>query len=1517
MKQNIKNTPQPNRSVSFCTDYGFCNQRMGYFFYGYGEYTDYYKITYSTRHTNSHSQYFPGYYAHYNVPNYCYQHYNYSGHSNCNQREGYRQSYHGNYIKQYPGHGNTSGHANVCTNSYSEYSRQESSCYDISYHNNTISYCYQCSQSYGYNDAIAFTTNLPNAPVLLGTESGNIPRLAKTVTLALFAYDKDYNLSGKGADEKEVYYDLYIQRIQDKNGNILTGQPLVKILNNVKENAVGEGVTFNFDSTAYPDGYYRFIAVARNVHSSYRLQDVPGSNITASGNYNGSDLFSGLSFPPGTRATSVSANTKKLKAGAMHDMVTINKVLIKQNTPSFLSVTNAATSILNFIFANDDASETDEGRYNVSANIKQVYGQSGIADGDSYIVLRGWTHGLVAKIQVEEPDTAQYVKVTGTLYRKSDGTMISGSTVTAQFPINKSVASSYTEIKQGGGPGVKMEAYLYWPATLFGATNLKDGLEDVEIRLTTYEYENAAGTIQADTPRTTSSIQTYADGSESPTKNVFKVDKFAPNISNNAIQNTWLTSATVTITVDDRFLNNAPNASGSSSNLDRILVKVVNRTNGAILNTYDWSTANGVIPANTKNFSKTITITAPTFYENIGLDITAWDKAGNSKTQSISNIKIDNSTTTVAINPMPTGAWSKTQIIPNLTFTKPGGAPFTKIQIAETNSPTPPADGSSAWKVFASGLGTSFSYQTTSAGRTTNTHYVHVIVDDGLHPTIRQTFGPYKVDLEAPSVAISSTAGTWMYKPTVTISVTDSAVGSKLKSVKYTWRKTDGTIGGTKTIDLTALNASTYNGTYTIDIPNNTYESNISCTVEVTDNAGNVFTNTVTNLKADKTSPVISINPVNDSNWHKTKINTITTVSKPNGAPCSVIKIAETNSPTPPADGSSEWKNVAISGGGAIYPNQTTGQMSGQHYVHVWVEKGTFDPVNPSSKRINKTFGPYKVDLLLPEMINFQPAASYAQKYGWYWEVPTFNVDVLDNGGSQMKTLKYKVAASPTPPAVDSSWTTINPSTTRFPVSFPEGSHYVHVYMQDNALNEQTRTNPTPIKVDTTNPVINIERTIISDTGGVNPNGKIVGYVNFEISADDAVSGIKIAKYAITDSPTPPPLSQVGDNNPANLGRTNGWIDFSAYSDIGVSVDLKAPGKSYVYVYVEDNAGRKYNSSVATVGHPDTNGIYQYPQVTDIIPTYLYELDVDTTSDNPVVDKDSENMSTGVKNVFAVKNISNITNFNLHYVNYQSGVQQSLKIDIIDCKTGAVVRTSRTIVSFDIGDTQIDDIRPYSFPVWWVNGTTGQKLPSGVYEVRASLLDGETVINSISSFVIIKQNILAQPVINYSNLGNEASISSMFKKDTFYDDLRVNNYPDALVRSFIDDMSVNHKTKYSTNLIDRLGAENKTVHNPVFNASGEYVYTTSTQKFVTVVATVEDAFGNIARTSQVVDFFTDGTEQLTPEEIQEREERARVINEKTSSVKLIETPSADNYIINGSKIVNDEVDDNPFDFLKD
>ena len=149
-------------------------------------------------------------------------------------------------------------------------------------------------KSYRTNSkSVSFSTNLPEMPVLLGSEDGKIPRLAKTVTLAMFAYDKDCNLSGKETQEKEVYYDLYIQRIQDKNGAILKNQPLVKVLSNVKENSVGEGITFTFDSTKYEDGYYRFIGLARNMHDTYFLQDKPSNSITASGNYNGTDLYSG------------------------------------------------------------------------------------------------------------------------------------------------------------------------------------------------------------------------------------------------------------------------------------------------------------------------------------------------------------------------------------------------------------------------------------------------------------------------------------------------------------------------------------------------------------------------------------------------------------------------------------------------------------------------------------------------------------------------------------------------------------------------------------------------------------------------------------------------------------------------------------------------------------------------------------------------------------------------------------------------------------------------------------------------------------------------------------------------------------------------------------------------------------------------------------------------------------------------------------------------------------------------
>ena len=207
-----------------------------------------------------------------------------------------------------------------------------------------------------------------------------------------------------------------------------------------------------------------------------------------------------------------------------------------------------------------------------------------------------------------------------------------------------------------------------------------------------------------------------------------------------------------------------------------------------------------------------------------------------------------------------------------------------------------------------------------------------------------------------------------------------------------------------------------------------------------------------------------------------------------------------------------------------------------------------------------------------------------------------------------------------------------------------------------------------------------------------------------------------------------------------------------------------------------------------------------------------------------------------------------------------------------------------------------------------------EDLPSGIYEVRASLMDGEGIINSISSYVVIKQNTLVQPRIEYESYGDRVDIRTIFTKDTFYDELKAKNYDDPFVGSFIDTLSTNYKTKYSTNLIDRMGTEDKTVHkNPSFNASKEYRYDTSTQKFVTVVATVEDAFGNSARHSQVIDFFENPT---TGPASGGTGTTGKEINDAPINVKIIETPSAENLIINGRQTVKDEINYNPFDFLK-
>lgn len=426
-----------------------------------------------------------------------------------------------------------------------------------------------------YHEELAFATHLPSVPILLGTENGNIPVLSETAKIALYSYDKDIETSNDSI-LKTVRYDVYIQQIKDKYGVRITQAPLTKIKSDVPEPSPGSGLSFDFDTTAYQDGYYRIIAIARNapktytfsisgdeskksVSGTYYMQDIPTDSVTVNGAYDGVSLISGLSFAKGeTNDPKKNANDRKVMSGYIYDMYSVSEVRIRQNRPAFFEAgIKNSTNTLNMIFAGlkDDniTPEETRGAYNPSSKVLKVYGSNEIAGGDDYISLRGWDKGAVATIEIGDNDTEQWLEVVGELVNKTTGEVVRNSRVIAQFPTNITVPNAYVTTVKSGGSGITHQGYLYWPATFFHQEMDTLRMDEYIVQLTVYEYADAKKSSIVYEQKYTSSV-VDKDGNAKGDDFGFKVDIYDPSLKaivKNEKNDAWVESVDVKVEASD------------------------------------------------------------------------------------------------------------------------------------------------------------------------------------------------------------------------------------------------------------------------------------------------------------------------------------------------------------------------------------------------------------------------------------------------------------------------------------------------------------------------------------------------------------------------------------------------------------------------------------------------------------------------------------------------------------------------------------------------------------------------------------------------------------------------------------------------------------------------------------------------------------------------------------------------------------------------------------------------------
>lgn len=968
-----------------------------------------------------------------------------------------------------------------------------------------------------------------------------------------------------------------------------------------------------------------------------------------------------------------------------------------------------------------------------------------------------------------------------------------------------------------------------------------------------------------------------------------------------------------------------------ASSFIREVLLVYKDAAGNVIQVDEYSVANGKIAQDVEDYNEVLVaaLTEGKYGADISIDVVARDNAGNTMiTRVADGLNFDSSSAKITVDkePKEDNGWYTDPVSPVVTVTKESGKEIEEIKIVETNSPTPPDLNDDSW-LEVENPGREFVYSTDDIGQETGEQYIHVYVDDGLHEPFIKTIGPYKMDLESPEVEVTCNAiKKWQHETTVTASIKDSEVGSKLKEVTMTWYYSDSTVGGVVTKTYTDEVQDTVS--LDITVPDNFFDDSIYAEIVATDNAGNVTNTLVQNIYLDTTSPVVSISPTSDEypNWVKETIETTLHAQKEQGSPIKGIQIAEVKYIANIADVPDDaWQSIPVGTGRDVeHVNTGIGQDSGEHYLHIRLDNGI------DSEPLEYSFGPYKVDLINPEVASVDlnmdnpNAERWAEQYnraGWYWEEVEYRVYTKDDGGSTIAERKYQIVDNTSlipvddPGWIDVPW--VNESDNAMYVDVTEsGSNYIHTYLKDIAGNEnnENNRNSTEIRMDFDNPVIDVQETFVGNLVG----NILYGYANYVLKADDATSGVKVVKYAVTDNPVPPDFSVDGNLNPANFGRTYGWVDITdPATNAGYEFNLKAMGYSYIHVYVEDNAGRGVHTVPAdalTQSKLDTVDTTN-PGV-DIRPSFLIGLTVVDESGKLIIAEDSQAAHASYDNIYALKNVTSPVPLKIDYHNYENS-STKLEIDIIDKSTDTVVKTITDLVKLDMGNSIDDaDVDPYTTSVMWMD-KNGQFLKSGLYEIKAKLYQEGYVASSVSTYVVLKQNTLTNPVITGTLAGDKTEVDILYVEDTFLQDLASRYQSDAFIKGFIDELIANDETVYESKAMSTGSPTNIVTHSPVF-VDGKWTYETDITKQTTFVATVTDAFGNQAYATKTIlfngsSYDPDGPGGAggggagggggTPTGVQGQ------------PVKNIETPSANNYYIGFVESTNDTFKNDVFGFL--
>ncbi|HEY3273862.1 MAG TPA: chitobiase/beta-hexosaminidase C-terminal domain-containing protein, partial [Methanocella sp.] len=488
------------------------------------------------------------------------------------------------------------------------------------------------------------------------------------------------------------------------------------------------------------------------------------------------------------------------------------------------------------------------------------------------------------------------------------------------------------------------------------------------------------------------------------------------------------------------------------------------------------------------------------------------------------------------------------------------GTWFTRYNISD--SATPPDNGTdSYWSNYTISVGYS----------TAGIHYLHYYSVDNANNTETTKSSAIKIDKQAPvtSFALTGTHTARSDWNNTAVGITLSAVDAGGSGNKYTRYML--TTSPTPPL-LTDSGWTNYAGTFTYAVEGTHYlyfysmdyalnnETIVACPCPIR-----------IDTSAPPTTTAIISGDLPAREWNNTSVRIAFSAIDPvSGTWFTRYNISD--SATPPDNGTdSYWSNYTI---------PVDYSTAGIHYLHYYSVDNANNTETTKSSAI-------KIDKQAP-VTSFALTGTHPAGSDWNSTGVGITLTAVDAGGSNNKYTRYMFTDSLTPPLLtDSGWSTYG-GTFTYSV---EGTHYLHFYSMDYALNNETIvTCPCPIRVDMGAPTI--PQPVISGVRGT--NGWNTTLVTITFNPSSTTSGINNSWYRYYYQDTTPL------NRPAN---TSGNV-----------INVPSDGNYTVEFYTDSNSGNlasarlnikidtfaPVTSNTTLSGTQGTNGWYITPVSFDI-----------------------------------------------------------------------------------------------------------------------------------------------------------------------------------------------------------------------------------------------------------------------------------------------------------------------------